>query len=407
MSFRISLSGMNAASADLNITSNNIANANTSGFKQSRAEFADVFAVSAYGLASNAVGAGARLQRVAQQFGQGNVDFTGKSLDMALSGQGFFTLSGNGAMSYSRAGNFGADREGYVVNPAGQRLQVFLPNADGNGFDTGRMGDLKLATGDSPPLATGEVEVGLNLPGNATAPTVTPFDANDPSTYNHTTSLTVYDSLGAPHSQSMYFVKTANPNEWQLHTQVDGNDVGATQTLQYSDTGVLTSPATGNVDLLPAYTPPGGAAPMTLKLQLGTSTQYGNAFGVSALVQDGHATGRLSTIEVSPEGVVNARYSNGESIALGQVALTNFANPQGLQPVGDNGWAETYASGEARRGAAGTSEFGLVQGGALEASNVDLTEQLVNMITAQRNFQANAQMIQTQDQITQTVINLR
>ena len=406
MSFRISLSGMNAASADLNITSNNIANANTSGFKQSRAEFADVFAVSAYGLASNAVGAGARLQRVAQQFGQGNVDFTGKSLDMALSGQGFFTLSGNGAMSYSRAGNFGADREGYVVNPAGQRLQVFLPNADGNGFDTGRMGDLKLATGDSPPLATGEVEVGLNLPGNATAPTLAPFDANDPSTYNHTTSLTVYDSLGAPHSQSMYFVKTANPNEWQLHTQIDGNDVGAAQTLQYSDTGVLTSPATGSV-ALPAYTPPGGAAAMAVSLQLGTSTQYGNAFGVSALVQDGHATGRLSTIEVSPEGVVNARYSNGESIALGQVALTNFANPQGLQPVGDNGWAETYASGEARRGAAGTSEFGLVQGGALEASNVDLTEQLVNMITAQRNFQANAQMIQTQDQITQTVINLR
>lgn len=406
MSFRISLSGMNAASADLNITSNNIANANTSGFKQSRAEFADVFAVSAYGLASNAVGAGARLQRVAQQFGQGNVDFTGKSLDMALSGQGFFTLSGNGAMSYSRAGNFGADREGYVVNPAGQRLQVFLPNAEGNGFDTGRMGDLKLATGDSPPLATGEVEVGLNLPGNATAPTLTPFDANDPSTYNHTTSLTVYDSLGAPHSQSMYFVKTANPNEWQLHTQIDGNDVGAAQTLQYSDTGVLTSPATGSV-ALPAYTPPGGAAAMAVSLQLGTSTQYGNAFGVSALVQDGHATGRLSTIEVSPEGVVNARYSNGESIALGQVALTNFANPQGLQPVGDNGWAETYASGEARRGAAGTSEFGLVQGGALEASNVDLTEQLVNMITAQRNFQANAQMIQTQDQITQTVINLR
>ena len=406
MSFRISLSGMNAASADLNITSNNIANANTSGFKQSRAEFADVFAVSAYGLASNAVGAGARLQRVAQQFGQGNVDFTGKSLDMALSGQGFFTLSGNGAMSYSRAGNFGADREGYVVNPAGQRLQVFLPNADGNGFDTGRMGDLKLATGDSPPLATGEVEVGLNLPGNATAPTLTPFDANDPSTYNHTTSLTVYDSLGAPHSQSMYFVKTANDNEWQLHTQIDGNDVGAVQTLQYSDTGVLTSPATGSV-ALPAYTPPGGAAAMAVSLQLGTSTQYGNAFGVSALVQDGHATGRLSTIEVSPEGVVNARYSNGESIALGQVALTNFANPQGLQPVGDNGWAETYASGEARRGAAGTSEFGLVQGGALEASNVDLTEQLVNMITAQRNFQANAQMIQTQDQITQTVINLR
>ena len=406
MSFRISLSGMNAATSDLNVTSNNIANSKTTGFKQSRAEFADVFAVSAYGLASNAVGAGARLQRVAQQFGQGNVDFTGKSLDLALSGQGFFTLSNGGAMSYTRAGNFGADREGFVVNPAGQRLQVFLPNAEGNGFDTGRMGDLRLATGDSPPLASSEVEVGVNLPGNAAVPTMTPFDANDPASYNHTTSVTVYDSLGAPHSQSMYFVKTTNPNEWQVRTQIDGNDVGPAQTLQYSANGALISPANGQIPL-PAYTPPGGAAPMALSLQLGGSSQYGNAFSVSALVQDGHTTGRLSTIEVSPEGVVNARYSNGESIALGQVALTNFANPQGLQPIGDNAWAETFASGDARRGAAGTSELGLVQGGALEASNVDLTEQLVNMITAQRNFQANAQMIQTQDQITQTVINLR
>ena len=166
------------------------------------------------------------------------------------------------------------------------------------------------------------------------------------------------------------------------------------------------APAGGSI-VLPAHTPPGGAAPMALTLDLSASTQYGDRFGVSALVQDGHETGRLSSIEVSSEGVVSARYSNGVSTPLGQVVLTNFANPQGLQPLGDNGWAETFESGQARRGAAGTSEFGMVQGGALEASNVDLTEQLVNMITAQRNFQANAQMIQTQDQITQTVINIR
>ncbi|MFC5568997.1 flagellar hook protein FlgE [Lysobacter yangpyeongensis] len=406
MSFRISLSGMNAASADLNVTSHNIANANTTGFKQSRAEFADVFPVSASGLSRNAIGAGVRLEKVAQQFAQGNVDFTGRALDMALSGQGFFTLSANGSMVYSRAGNFGTDRDGYVVNPAGQRLQVFLPNAGGNGFDTGRMSDLRLATGDSPPQATTSVEVGTNLPGNAVPPTITPFDANDPTTYNHTTSLTIYDSLGAPHTQSMYFIKTANPNEWQVQTQIDGTDVGTPQTLQYSSTGQLTAPATGRI-ALPAYTPTGGAAAMPITLELGDSTQYGNAFGVSSLTQDGYATGRLINIEVSSEGVVNARYTNGVSTPLGQVALTTFTNPQGLQPLGDNGWAETFESGQARRGAAGTSEFGLVQGGALEASNVDLTEQLVNMITAQRNFQANAQMISTQDQITQTVINIR
>ena len=406
MSFRISLSGMNAANSDLNVTSNNIANANTTGFKQSRAEFGDVFPVSAYGLSRNTIGAGVRLNQVAQQFDQGNVEFTGKALDLAISGQGFFTLSNQGSSVYSRAGNFGADRDGYVVNPSGHRLQVYLPNASGQGFDTGRMSDLQLATGDSPPRATADIELGSNLPADAAPPTIAPFDSTDPSSYNHTTSLTVYDSLGAPHTQSLYFVKTANPNEWQVHTEIDGNAVGAATTLQYSDTGALASPNPGEFTL-PAYDPANGAAPLALTVDVGNSTQYGESFGVSELVQDGHATGRLTGIEVSSTGVVSARYTNGVSNALGQVAMTNFANPQGLQPLGDNGWAETFESGQPRRGAAGNSEFGLVQGGALEASNVDLTAQLVNMITAQRNFQANAQMISTQDQITQTVINIR
>ncbi len=406
MSFRISLSGMNAASADLNVTSNNIANANTTGFKQSRAEFGDVFPVSAYGLSKSAIGAGVRLNQVAQQFDQGNVEFSGRALDLAISGQGFFTLSNQGSSVYSRAGNFGADRDGYVVNPSGHRLQVYLPSTTGTGFDMGRMSDLQLASGDSPPRPTAEVEIGSNLPANAAAPVVTPFDATDPSTYNHTTSLTVYDSLGASHTQSMFFVKTANLNEWEVHTQIDGNPVGPATTLQYSDTGALQAPAPGTI-ALPAYDPGNGAAPLAVTLDLTRSTQYGESFSVSSLVQDGHTTGRLTGIEVSSTGVVNARYTNGVSTPLGQVAMTNFANPQGLQPLGDNGWAETFESGQPRRGAAGSSEFGLVQGGALEASNVDLTEQLVNMITAQRNFQANAQMISTQDQITQTVINIR
>ncbi len=406
MSFRISLSGMNAANSDLNVTSNNIANANTTGFKQSRAEFGDVFPVSAYGLSRNTIGVGVRLNQVAQQFDQGNVEFTGKALDMAISGQGFFTLSNQGSAVYSRAGNFGADRDGFVVNPSGHRLQVYLPNASGQGFDTGRMSDLQLATGDSPPRATGDVQLGSNLPANAAVPVTATFDATDPSSYNHTTSLTVYDSLGAPHTQSLFFVKTANPNEWQVHSQIDGTDVGGPVTLQYSDVGALASPNPGQFTL-PAHDPGNGAAPLALTVDVGTSTQYGESFGVSQLVQDGYATGRLTGIEVSATGVVNARYTNGVSSALGQVAMTNFANPQGLQPLGDNGWAETFESGQPRRGAAGNSEFGMVQGGALEASNVDLTAQLVNMITAQRNFQANAQMISTQDQITQTVINIR
>ncbi|QNN46725.1 flagellar hook protein FlgE [Thermomonas brevis] len=404
MSFRISVSGMNAASQDLNITSNNIANVNTTGFKQSRAEFGDLFAVSAYGLSNVATGAGVRLQAVAQQFGQGNIDFTGRSLDLAISGQGFFTLSNNGATVYSRAGNFGADRDGYVTNPAGHRLQVFLPNTAG-GFDTGRMSDLQLPTGDAPPAATSSVTVETNLPADAAQPAIA-FDPLDPNSYNETTSVTVYDSLGASHSQSMYFVKTANPNEWEMHTFVDGNAVGGPQLLQYSSSGALTSPSPGQVTL-PATPTTNGSAPLSITMDLGRSTQYGEDFSVLGVTQNGHSTGRLTGIETSPEGVISARYTNGVVQPLGQVAMTNFVNPQGLQSIGDNVWAETYNSGEPRRGQAGTADFGAVQGGGLEASNVDLTEQLVNMITAQRNYQANAQMIQTQDQITQTVINIR
>ncbi|WP_133477305.1 flagellar hook protein FlgE [Cognatilysobacter segetis] len=406
MSFRISLSGMNAAQSDLNVTSNNIANSNTTGFKQSRAEFADVYPTSAYGLSKNTIGAGVRLQRVAQQFSQGIVENTGKALDLAINGKGFFTLSDGGSFVYSRAGNFGTDKDGYVVNPSGQRLQVYLPSASGTGFDTGRVSDLQLASGDSAPQATSSVGVGANLPGNAVAPATTPFSATDPTSYNYTTSLTVYDSLGAPHSQSMYFVKTANPNEWQVNTFVDGTAVGTAQTLQYSNMGALTSPSPGRITL-PPYTPTTGAAPIDITLDVSNSTQFGSGFSVSGLTQDGHTTGRLTGIEVSSEGIVQARYTNGVSTPLGQVVLTNFANPQGLQPLGDNAWAETAESGQPLRGFAGSSEFGNVQGGALESSNVDLTEQLVNMITAQRNFQANAQMITTQDQITQTVINIR
>jgi flagellar hook protein FlgE len=406
MSFRISLSGMNAATADLNVTSNNIANANTTGFKEGRAEFGDVFAASSSGLSRMAIGAGVRLEAIAQQFGQGTIDFTGRNLDLAVSGQGFFTLSDKGAMVYSRAGNFGADRDGFVVNPAGQRLQVYQPNSTGTGFDTGRLGDLQLSTGDSPPNATTQVTVQSNLPADAAAPTTTPFDPTDPNSYNKTTSLTVYDSLGASHSQSLYFVKTANPNEWQLHTTIDGAAVGGAQTLQYSGSGTLVSPSPGQI-ALPAYTPTNGANPMALTMDLANSTQYGDSFSLSALTQDGYTTGRLTGIEVSPEGIVNARYTNGVSKPLGQVAMTNFSNPQGLQSLGNNAWAETAESGQPRRGQANAGEFGSIQGGGLEASNVDLTEQLVNMISAQRNFQANAQMIQTQDQITQTVINIR
>jgi flagellar hook protein FlgE len=400
MPFAVALSGLNAASSDLNVTANNIANANTTGFKSSRAEFADVFTGGA-----QQIGNGVRLSSVTQQFAQGSVDTTDRSLDLAISGEGFFTVSDNGVMKYTRAGSFGVDRNGYVVNDQNQRLQIF-PAANNGTFNTGSLADLKLATSDSAPQATTTTEFGVNLPADAAPPAVATFDPNNTSSYNNSTAVTIYDSLGAAHTETAYFVKTATANQWEARFYIDGTAVGGANAMTYGSDGTLTAPA-GGTFTLPAYTPTTGAAPLTLTADVLSSTQYGSTFSVNNLTQDGFTSGRLSTIDVDTSGVVFARYTNGRSTSLGQVALSNFANPQGLSELGDTTWGETFTSGDAIRGSAGTGSFGSIQAGALETSNVDLTAQLVNMITAQRNFQANAQMIQTADQITQTIINIR
>jgi flagellar hook protein FlgE len=405
MPFRLALSGLNAAQADLSVTANNIANTGTAGFKGSRAEFAEMFSVSPQGVSAAAIGNGVRVSNVAQQFTQGNIDFTDNSLDLAVSGQGFFVLNDGGATAYTRAGAFQVDRNGYIVNAQNQRLQVYPPVSDGT-FNTGALSDIQLVTSESAPSATTEAEVVLNLPANASQPTTAPFDPSDLNSYNRATSLTTYDSLGAAHTSTLYFIKTANPNEWTTQLYVDGTAVGGAQTLQYSNTGALTTPAGGQITF-PAYTPATGAAPMNMTFDFSRTTQYGANFNVNAITQDGYTTGRLIGIDIDSTGVVQARFTNGRSLSLGQVALANFANPQGLQQLGDTNWAETFSSGQALRGQAGNSGFGLIQAGALEASNVDITEQLVNMITAQRNFQANAQMISTADAVTQTIINIR
>ena len=400
MPFRVALSGLNAASSDLNVTANNIANANTIGFKGSRAEFADVFAVGA-----QEIGNGTRLSSVTQEFSQGGVDFTDRALDLALSGEGFFTVSDGGVISYTRVGSFGVDRDGFVVNNQGERLQIF-PAANNGTFNTGTLSDLQLSTTDAPPQATSFADFGVNLPANATPPAIGVFDPNNALSFNHSTAVTVYDSLGATHTQTVYFVKDAAPNSWTARFFIDGAAVGGPNTLTYSNLGVLTSPASGTFTL-PPYTPSTGAADITMDANFSRSTQFGSEFGVNLLNQNGFSAGRLSSIDVDSSGVIFARFTNGRSEPLGQVALSNFSNPQGLRQLGDTSWGETFNSGDAIRGAGGTASFGLIQSGALEASNVDLTQQLVNMITAQRNFQANAQMISTADQVTQTIINIR
>ncbi|MBK9251572.1 MAG: flagellar hook protein FlgE [Proteobacteria bacterium] len=405
MTFRLALSGLNAAQSDLGVTANNIANSSTNGFKRSRVEFSELFAVSPQGVSSLAAGNGVRVSDISQQFSQGSIDFTDNNLDLAISGPGFFTLSDAGAQVYTRAGSFKTDSGGYVVNAQGQRLQVYPPII-GGGFNTGSMADLRLVTSESAPSATSMVEMLMNLPSDATAPTNGTFDPADPTSFNRATSLTVFDSLGAAHTGTMYFVKQATAGDWSARLYIDGTAVGGAQTLSFDNVGQMVTPATGQI-AFPSYTPATGAAAMNVTFDFGGATQYGNTFSVSNITQDGYTTGRLIGMDIDKSGVVQARFTNGRSIMLGQVALSNFANSNGLQQLADTNWAETFTSGQALRGQAGNSGFGLIQSGALEASNVDITTQLVNMITAQRNFQANAQMISTSDQITQTIINIR
>lgn len=404
MSFGIALSGLSAAQSDLAATANNIANSETSGFKESRAQFAELFSVSQYGVSATQTGNGVRVSSVAQQFTQGDIESTGSSLDLAISGNGFFVLSDNGARVFTRSGAFKTDSSGYVVNDSGQYLQVY-PATNNNNFNTSTLTNIQLTTSDSAPSATTTASLIYNLPSDAAQPTVTPFDPSDTDSYNKSTTLTVYDSLGAAHTASMYFVKEAAAGDWTSYLYVDGTSVGS-QALSYSSTGTLTFPANGKVDF-GTYTPTTGADPLDVTFDLSDSTQYGSTFAVNSITQDGYTTGSLVGISVDSSGIVQARFTNGRSISLGQVAIANFPSEQGLQSLSDTSWGETYASGQPLYGQAGTANFGLFQSGSLEKSNVDVTTQLVNMITAQRYFQANAQMISTEDQITQTIINIR
>ncbi|MBS0378656.1 MAG: flagellar hook protein FlgE [Proteobacteria bacterium] len=405
MSLNIALTGINAANEDLSVTSNNLANAATVGFKGSRTEFADLFANSGQGTGATEIGNGVTVSEVAQQFSQGNIETTGNSLDLAVSGNGFFILSNNGALNYTRDGEFQLNSSGDIVNSQGQALQAYPPLANG-GFNTGGLANISLSTNESAPQATTTAQITANLPANATQPTDTPFSPTDPLSYNNTTSLTVYDSLGAAHTASLYFIKGATANDWTTQLYVDGTAVGTPQALNYSSSGALTTPANGQITF-PAYTPATGATAMNMTFNFSQTTQYGGTFGVTAVSQDGFTTGQLTGINIDQTGVVQAQFTNGRSVDLGQVALANFANPQGLGQLGNATWTATNNSGAPVNGVAGNSGFGSVQSGSLEESNVDTTSALVDMITAQRDFQANAQMIQTEDQVTQSIINIR
>ena len=424
MAFRIALSGLDAASTDLEVTGHNIANASTVGFKESRAEFADIYANSINDVSSSVPGRGVRVTRVAQQFGQGSTEFTSNNLDLAISGEGFFVMQdSDGSFSYTRAGAFSVDRDGNVVNHTGARLQVFPRiGTTGSLFNTGATADLNLPVISGTPQATTNVDATLNLSAAESTPTVLLDPTSptftyppDPLSYNHSTATTIYDSQGTSHTATMFYRKEA-ANQWSAYTFVDGVNVtvgGNTFADVQFDTAGALLPGVGDVDAtgnvtLDTFTPTGSAGPITgMTFNYSATTQFGSEFAVNELTQDGFTSGRLSGVEVDAEGVVFARFTNGQSEPLGKVALARFNNVQGLRQIGDTGWAESFSSGDVQLGEAGTSSYGVLQSGALENSNVDLATQLVNLITAQRNFQANAQVITTADAITQSVINIR
>jgi len=412
-SFSIALSGLTAASSDLDVTANNIANADTVGFKSSRAEFADVYASGAVNLNTSVVGEGVRLADTAQQFTQGNITTTSSNLDLAISGDGFYTLQDANGIVYSRNGQFSEDSNGNVVSSTGQALQVYPPLVNG-GFNTGALSDLNLQTAQSAPLASSTGSVILNLPAGASPPTVAPFDPTNSQTYNQSTSTTVYDSLGNSYPATFYFsavaaapaaVPPVPPNTWAVNMTINGTAVGAAQNLTFNSAGAVTVPVGGGLSFA-GFQPPDGANAMSLAFNFGSTTQFGGSFGVTSITQNGYATGQLSTVAIDSAGIVSAVYTNGRSTQLGQLAMANFPNPQGLEQLGDTNWSQTFSSGDAVQGTAGSAGFGSIQAGALESSNVDLTTELVNMITAQRSFDANAQVITTANQESQTVISM-
>ncbi|MEA3219118.1 flagellar hook protein FlgE [Immundisolibacter sp.] len=406
MAFETAISGLNAATTQLDIASNNIANVNTNGFKQSRAEFSDIFTGSNLGVSSLAVSRGVRTAAINQQFDQGNIKSTNNNFDLAISGGGFFMLDDDGGRVYSRAGAFGVDRSGFVTNSAGQKLMAF--SVDAAGQAAGTPTPLQIDTSDVAPQASSRVDVGVNL--RATAPIITlPFDPTVAGSYTNSSSITFYDSLGKSHDGVLYFVKTA-ANVYETHLLMDGAELtpSAGATITFGTDGKIATPATGQVAYDAAPVPGATDMSLTLNYSGGTpTTQYGDTYSVNALDQDGYTTGRLASINIDDTGRVFARYTNGQSRLQGQLALVNFSNVQGLRQAGNNGWIETFSSGIPLVGVGGSARLGTVQAGALEDSNVNLTEELVKLIMAQRNFQANAQVIQTEDRVTQTLMNMR
>lgn len=429
MGFAQGVSGLNAASGNLDVIGNNVANSGTVGFKTGSVLFADVYAGSRVGLGTQVAG-------VSQNFTQGALQSSTRELDMAITGgDGFFRLaSPGGEISYSRNGQFNLDKDNYLVSASGLRLTGYQVTANGS-LAGGSPTALQLPQAALAPQPTTAIASQFNLDSRSAVPAKTPFDADDSTTYNYPNATRIFDSLGNAHEISTYFVKTG-ANAWSMYASADGWPLDAQGAKVPADPAEPAKPANGGAPLSaitfdsngqlaldaggqPASPAGGkihfaglnfgnGSAPLALTMDIAGTSQFGNASEAKRQTQDGYTSGTLTAFAINQDGTVTGKYSNEQTKALGQIVLSAFANPGGLKPIGNNGYAETAASGQALTGAPGVgTKVGALRSGALEASNVDLTAELVNMIIAQRTYQANAQTVKTQDQVMQTLVSMR
>ena len=430
MSFSTAMSGLNGAQTELATMANNIANVGTNGFKRSRVAFGDIIAASPMQNPARNIGSGTYVKAISQQFQQGAIETSDNSLDLAISGQGFFTVKagqGDAETSFSRNGAFGVDADRYVVDSSGRRLQLFPTTTDGSVLTTD-IGStiaarLPLTSGAAKP--TSLIKLAVNLPASTTIIPDLPiytvaspyvFDRNNAATFNNSTSTTIFDSLGNPVPANVYYVKTAAPStaqpnhEWTVRVFVGTTELqvagAAGFPMSFDSNGNLVAPTTPTT--FDPFTLPGAGVTTGLILDHGiATTQLAGAFARTSVEQDGFAAGQLESVAVDGSGTLRASFSNGEVQTVGKVAIANFANPQGLKAIGDARYVATPESGAVIAGEAGRNGLGSVRSGSLERSNVDLTAELVGLIAAQRNFQANAKAMETDSTLLQTIINMR
>lgn len=437
MIFDTGISGLHAAASHLDVVGNNIANSSTVGFKGSRANFGDIYSFGGYSSGSTSTGNGVMLTNVQQSFSAGTLTNTNNTLDLAISGNGFFMLSDQGSTCYSRAGQFILDNQNFITTTDGKNLRGY--QADNAGNITGAIGNLQVNMSNLKPQATTVAKVGANLNSQSIPPAADWSGGASPATdtYNNTTSMTIYDSLGNSHVLSIYFIyansaaasgdpDAASPagttNQWYAAFQIDNQDVPPITTpgnssnlyaVNFNSDGSFKSvqDTTGTAianNLIPmGLTLTNGADPLNFNVDLTNCTQFGSPFAVQSANSNGYTTGNLAGLQIGSDGVVFGSYSNGQTLAMGQIILANFANLNGLQNIGDVCWSESAASGQALIGTPATGSLGAIFSGRLEESNVDITSELVELIGAQRDYQANAQTIRAGDTITQTIINLR